>query len=80
MLGTAAIFTCVPLTIESRALIVWLWLGSPLVFLPVVPWRITLTISALIEPDQIFDDKDDLTGALQQVEKAVEQLVLDQYT
>ncbi|MDF1630081.1 MAG: 1-acyl-sn-glycerol-3-phosphate acyltransferase [Alcanivoracaceae bacterium] len=77
LLGAAAIFACVPLAIEWRALIVWLWLGSPLVFLPIVPWRITMTIGAAIEPEKLFADKDCLPGALTQVEHVVERLVLD---
>lgn len=76
LLGAAAIFACVPLAIEWRALIVWLWLGSPLVFLPIVPWRITMTIGTPIEPEQLFDGTDDLAVALTQVEQAVERLVL----
>ena len=77
LLGAAAILICAPLAIEWRALILWLWLGSPLVFLPILPWRITMTIGAPIEPEQLFADKDDLPGALKQVEQAVERLVLD---
>lgn len=77
LLGAAAIFSCVPLATEWRALIAWLWLGSPLVFLPILPWRITMTIGAPIEPGQLFADSGDLPGALKQVEQAVEQLVLD---
>ena len=77
LLGAAAIFACVSLAIEWRALIVWLWLGSPLVFLPIVPWRITLTIGTPIEPEQLFGGTDDLPSALKQVEQTVEQLVLD---
>jgi 1-acyl-sn-glycerol-3-phosphate acyltransferase len=77
LLGAAAIFACVPLALEWRALIIWLWLGSPLVFLPIVPWRITMTLGAPIEPEQLFAGTDDLPGALEQVEQAVERLVLE---
>lgn len=80
LLGAVAISTCVPLAIEWRALFTWLWLGSPLVFLPIVPWRITMTIGAPIEPDQLFDGKDDLAGALKQVELGVGRLILNDWT
>jgi 1-acyl-sn-glycerol-3-phosphate acyltransferase len=77
LLGAVAIFACVPLAIEWRALIAWLWLGSPLVFLPIVPWRITMTIGAAIEPEQLYYGTDDLPAALKQVEQTIERLMLD---
>jgi hypothetical protein len=57
-----------------RALSIWLWLGSPLVFLPVLPATIRFRIGAPLEPEALFGT-DDLSAALAKVQGAVQGLV-----
>jgi len=49
-----------------------LWMSSPLVFLPIVPWTLRFHIGSPIMPDELFGDLD---AALARVEDAVEALV-----
>lgn len=61
----------------ARVLSIWLWLGSPLVYLPVLPARIRFRIGAPLEPAAIFGaDRDAaLPDALARVQGAVQALV-----
>ena len=76
LLGAAAILAWVPWAIEWRALLVWLWLGSPLVFLPIIPWRINMRIGTPFQLEAL-DAKDDLdeVGQLHSVERCIEALL-----
>ena len=38
-----------PWPLGVRALSIWLWLGSPLVFLPIVPWRVRFAVGAPLD-------------------------------
>ncbi len=81
LVGAAAIVALVPASPAVRALLVWLWLGSPLVFLPWVPWTLRLRIGAPIAAADLFpaalcDGTDaDLKRALARVQAAVQALV-----
>lgn len=69
-----------------RAALVWIWLGSPLAFLPWVPWTLRLRIGAPLSPETLFPPSDEdlpeeasgdesLRRALTQVQAAVQGLV-----
>lgn len=66
-----------PWPLGVRALSIWLWLGSPLVFLPVLPATIRFRIGAPMEPEALFgaDGTADLSAALAKVQGAVQGLV-----
>jgi 1-acyl-sn-glycerol-3-phosphate acyltransferase len=66
-----------PWPLGVRALSIWLWLGSPLVFLPVLPATIGFRIGAPLEPEALFgaDGSADLSAALARVQGAVQGLV-----
>ena len=38
-----------PLSVPLRLVLMWLWLGSPLVFLPIVPWRVRFAVGAPLD-------------------------------
>jgi len=61
----------------ARALSIWAWLGSPLVFLPVVPATIRMRMGAPLEPETLFgvDGTAPLPDALARVQHAVQALV-----
>lgn len=77
VIGAAAILTLAPLSLEWRLLLTWVWLGSPLVFMPVIPWSIRLTIGPPLEPHDLFADRSEheLHGTLQRVQSEVERLM-----
>jgi len=77
ILGAAIILTLAPLGLEWQLLLTWVWLGSPLVFMPIVPWSIRLRIGKPLEPQELFATGADqeLVDALGQVEREVELLV-----
>jgi len=67
-----------PLAWPWRALLVYLWLGSPFIFLPWIPSTIRMRIGAPLPPDMLFDGAADdapLGRALVLVEAAVQALV-----
>ncbi|MGH8030344.1 MAG: 1-acyl-sn-glycerol-3-phosphate acyltransferase [Arenimonas sp.] len=61
--GAISIMTLVPLAWPARAALAWLWLGSPLVFLPWVPWTIRMRIGAPIPAEVLFGDCSGNEGA-----------------
>jgi 1-acyl-sn-glycerol-3-phosphate acyltransferase len=61
--GVVAILALVPLGWPARAALAWLWLGSPLVFLPWVPWTIHMRIGAPIPATSLFADRSGNEGA-----------------
>jgi len=74
----ALIIAFVPISLPARILLVWLWLGSPLVFLPWIPWTIRFSIGEPIQASSLFkgeDSEEELHAALSQVEQAVQSLV-----
>lgn len=60
-----------------RAALAWLWLGSPLTFVPWVPWSLRLRIGPPLTAATLFPDGDaaDLRPALARVQSAVQSLV-----
>jgi 1-acyl-sn-glycerol-3-phosphate acyltransferase len=70
VLGALAIAAWVPWSLPARALLIWLWLGSPLVFWPIIPWTIQMRIGEPLEPEALFAE-DDLSRALHRVQVAV---------
>jgi len=70
-----------PLPWPLRVGLVWFWLGTPLVFLPWVPWTIRMRIgepiaaSALFSSEGTDESDEELKGALRHVECAVQALV-----
>ncbi|HOX38176.1 MAG TPA: 1-acyl-sn-glycerol-3-phosphate acyltransferase [Candidatus Brocadiia bacterium] len=59
-----------------RVILVWLWLGSPFVYLPIIPWRIRFIIGSPLPPDSLFSPDDhDMGKALDIVEQEVQKLV-----
>lgn len=79
VLGVLAIFLLVPLHTGYQCLLAWLWLGSPFVFLPIIPWRITFRIGTPIAPADLFadDGEADLQDVLGRVEGVIAALVAD---
>ena len=77
ILGAALILTLTPLGLEWRLLLTWVWLGSPLVFMPIIPWRIRLRIGKPLAPEELFAAGADqeFIDALGRVEREVELLV-----
>jgi 1-acyl-sn-glycerol-3-phosphate acyltransferase len=69
-LGAVAILMLAPVGWPLRIVLVWLWLGSPFVFLPWVPWKIRMRIG---EPIKV--DAADLEASLRHVEASVQALV-----
>jgi 1-acyl-sn-glycerol-3-phosphate acyltransferase len=70
-----------PLFWPIRAALVWLWLGSPLVLLPWVPWTIRMCIGAplattdLFAPEGTAETDKELGRALARVQGTVQALV-----
>jgi 1-acyl-sn-glycerol-3-phosphate acyltransferase len=65
----------VPLEPGLRALLIWLWLGSPFVFWPIVPWSLRYTVGPPLEPETLFrEDDPDLSAAAHSVQSAVQAL------
>jgi 1-acyl-sn-glycerol-3-phosphate acyltransferase len=76
--GAVAIMALGPASWAMRAALAWLWLGSPLTFLPWVPWTLRMRIGAPLAPADLFapDATDeDLRRALSRVQSAVQALV-----
>ena len=74
LLGALVILAFLPASWPVRLLCAWLWLGSPLTFLPWIPWTLRLTIGPPIAADALFGDGDDarLPEALAKVQAAVQ--------
>lgn len=76
-----ALATLVPVPALARVALVWVWLGSPLTFLPWVPWTLRLRIGAPISPEALFapdagaPEDAELARALARVQAAVQALV-----
>ena len=57
LLGAGVITVFLPLPWIVRALLVWLWLGTPFVFLPWIPWKIRMRIGKPLFPEDLFDSR-----------------------
>jgi hypothetical protein len=81
LIVAALIALFVPVPWPARAGLVWLWLGSPLVFLPWVPWTIRMRIGAPLSATDLFaaggsaENDEQLHQALGRVQGAVQALV-----
>lgn len=78
VIGAAVILGLVPWEWHWRAALVWLWLGSPFVYLAFVPWTLRFRIGEPIPPSDLFPDgegEDALGRALALVEERVQNLV-----
>lgn len=75
IIGATAILLLAPLGIEWRLLLTWLWLGSPFVFLPIIPWRIRMQVGKPITAQDLFGAEPDMKQVLRRVEREVETLV-----
>lgn len=75
VLGAAAVAMS-PLDAWLRVLLAWMWLASPFIFLPWVPWTIRMQIGVPIEPNELFGPGEpDLDAALGRVEAEIGALV-----
>jgi 1-acyl-sn-glycerol-3-phosphate acyltransferase len=76
LLGAAAL-SQLPVHPLARIVIVWAWLGSPFIFLPVVPMTLRFRVGAPLSPDALFgtDGNRPLADALADVEAAIQRLV-----
>lgn len=72
----AALIAGSSLALPWKALAVYLWLGSPFIFMPFIPWTIRFRIGAPIEPADLFPsgsgDDVEVRAALAKVEAAVQ--------
>jgi 1-acyl-sn-glycerol-3-phosphate acyltransferase len=78
VIGAALILTFVPYSWPIRAVLAWLWLGSPLIFLPWIPWKIRMRIGVPIPSSELFafegdaENDEQLRQALLRVETVVQ--------
>lgn len=78
VIGAVLITALVPASLAVRLALAWLWLGSPLAFIPWVPATIRMRIGVAFEAAELFAGQggdDALRAALQQVERTVQSLV-----
>ncbi len=78
ILVAGLIVVALPLAWPWRAALAYLWLGSPFIFIPWVPWTIRMRIGLPMPPDALFGgvaDDAQLGNALSRVEQAVQALV-----
>lgn len=76
LIGAVGIGVAVPASWPVRALLCWLWLASPITFLPWIPWTLRFRIGAPISPAALFgsavpEDEHALSVALDRVQSAV---------
>jgi hypothetical protein len=78
LLGVAAVplFLLLPVHWTLQIALIWLWLVSPFVFIPIIPWTLRFRIGPALAPDDLFESGD-LEAALERVESAVQSLVLE---
>jgi 1-acyl-sn-glycerol-3-phosphate acyltransferase len=77
LLGLIAIAALLPVAPAWRAVAAWIWLTSPLTFVPIIPATIRLRIGPALSPDDLFgaDRSGSLDDALARVERSVAELV-----
>ncbi len=77
----AALLSLLPLPWPATAALIFLWLGSPPVFLACIPWTVRLHIGPPIPPDELVGPPgaahtdESLRGALARVEATIQALV-----
>jgi hypothetical protein len=67
-----------PLSVPLRLVLMWLWLGSPLVFLPIVPWRVRFAVGAPLDltwSERPEAEDAEVARALPQVQAELQRLV-----
>lgn len=75
LLGSVAI-ALTPLPLVARAALIFLWLGTPLTMLPIIPATIRMRIGRPLAVSELFEGEDPaLEKALARVETAVQALV-----
>ena len=74
LLGALGIAALLPASLPVRALLLWLWLGSPLTFVPWLPWTLRMQIGEPLQAVDLFGDGGDvaLAAALERVQAAVQ--------
>ncbi len=76
VLGALAVLAFGPVSWPLRVALAFLWLATPLSFLPWVPWTLRMRIGRPLTPSELFDGSDDeLVRAVQRVEREVQALV-----
>lgn len=75
-LVSALLIGLLPFSWPVTALIVWLWLGSPLTFVPFIPWSIRIRIGKPIQPTELFGQSGGGSGELSSDEVLDERGVL----
>jgi 1-acyl-sn-glycerol-3-phosphate acyltransferase len=75
VMGAVAI-ALLPVAIHWRVIAIWLWLASPFVFTPFVPWTIRFRIGRPLSPQALFGPYDEeLESAYRTVQGAVQDLM-----
>lgn len=75
VIGSAAILGFASVDLPWRILLTWIWLGSPLTFLPWIPWKISYSIGRPIPAADLFGNGQSLEHALARVQDEVQHLV-----
>ena len=72
----AILIWLLPIDWPWRLLASWLWLASPLMLLPIIPWKIRFSIGAPLQPKDLFPHgQDSIDDALGIVEEHIQDLV-----
>ena len=81
ILGALAVVSFAPVPLPLGLFLAVIWLGTPLVFLPIVPWKIQFSVGEPIEVDELIcpGDGEDaaarLRSALSLVERRLQELI-----
>ena len=75
LLGSAAILCWVPVALPWQLLLCWLWMGSPLVLLPWVPWSIRIKVGEPLDVAAWLSAGQPLEQVLGQVQLKIEGLI-----
>jgi len=75
LLGAFAIALLSPLSPPLTALLVWLWMGSPLIFLPLVPWTIRMKVGEPLSASALCEGDVSLAEASERLQRHMEQLM-----
>ncbi len=73
----AVLLLLAPLSWLVKIVALFLWLASPFIFLPIVPWTIRFRVGPALSPEALFaSDGDDLAPAYERVQDAVQRQVV----